>query len=321
MPSLINIASIKAKHPAKLLVYAFVLCCLWSASSQATEANPSYPDIWYRTYEWPVEVREILFADPAKWQDEPVVILGKDKARNVVAEGFFSKKRYALTGVYKKGEWHYRYKRDGKPLVKRYMNGKSDKWLGALPNDEKLDESYEYFLSGGGIDQYSRPKDGLPAAVADWTCEPVKIYLEKKDPAGKVIWSRAIVRYYSAGEHAVNHFDVRRCLDYRYWLTNGFYGTVYGGDGTLLLGDGTALIIGGAPFTYVVRIRLEDGKPLHLPPNIKVFDQSEVIEAKLKLLKQYKQELDSKGWELTDFWIKGLKTPEQVSRDLAAYLF
>ena len=172
--SLIKMANPRISKLANIIVYAFVLCCLWSTSSRANEASSSYPDIWYRTYEWPVEVREILFADPEKWRDEPVVILGKDKARNAVAEGFFSKKRYALTGVYKKGKWRYHYKRDGKPLVKRYMNGQSKDWFGELPNGERLDESYEYFLSGGGIDQYPRPEDSLPAAIAGHNCEPIR---------------------------------------------------------------------------------------------------------------------------------------------------
>ena len=286
----------------------------------------TYPDVWYRLYEWPLEIQRTTFADPDIWGDEPVLIVGKENSKDAQAVGFFSGKKRAITITrlpYPKNSkgkvntsdlTRYTYKKTGRrmKLFDRFSENRWPHYVSEKFPEGTLELVQEYYLSGGEVGDmnHSREDDGLPAVIGNQGCEPLMVYMRFRNTKDEVVWTKTAVRYYGRHEKLVGNIDPRYCSDFFYWLSTGTGRAV-------MLGDQTLLLVGGIPATAAVPIRLSDGSTGKLPPNLRLLDMQAVIDAKLDLLRRYKAELDARGVDRVHID----KSPEQVSRDLAKYFF
>ena len=273
---------------------------------------------------------------------EPVVILRKP-GDGMWMEGFFSRKRVPVEPT----RYAYRYSKipndredPGETVAGINFDKPKDESGGWLPlfyfhnelnGRTKINSLLSRFILRSSkeatIAELSQQADSFPYPLGMRIekgrfnplilCEPLVGFLARSTGArnknqDSFLWGKAILSYVTPKPttkrtphgQANKHY----CPESG-WLAES--GTPH------LLPDGDTVLVPVGSHA-VIRLRWEDGEPVGpLPPFIKVIDAQEVIWAKLDLLRRYRDEMKRRG--IKD--ATKLRTPAQISHDLAAYFF
>jgi hypothetical protein len=285
-----------------VLVLFFILSATSAFAAPPQVPKGGYPDVWYRLYDWPTHPCDAFFSDEKIWGNEPVLILCNDEKRDVVAEGFFSRKRYPVTktvvpipndGKGGRVNYRYKYKHSGRLMTIRGLFSKDARRFASgveLPDGAKIktEEGRLWFF--------------MPYVA----CEPILYSVKYVGKDGvQQIWSKSVVRYFPQGEQAPL-IDNKNCPGTaRYWLSQG-------ANPSLLLPDNTVLVTDEREGAFVVRMRLADGESKILPANLKIIDTKNVTKAKQSLFRQSDEGKKTKNRD---------DITEDVYRGLAKYFF
>lgn len=281
-----------------------------------------YPDVWYRLYDWPTNVCDMFYSDTEMWGNEPVVILCKGDRYSsdfAIAEGFFSKKRRPISIIKNKKGINGILYVDQKTKKVMNQNFQYD------PRIPILNYNQNIFLPQGIL--FLTKKDILfswssytnheivskdiadeTPIITDVVCEPLVYSVQFMNHEQEIIWNKSFVRIYQMGTNLPPKIDTDKCSYYPLLVTDG------GASIFLVLSDGT-MLISGYPFTYIVRIRIEDGSSKNLPPNLKIIDTKEIIKYKLKVVEEYLAEYKKK---FESIYI--LSDPDKIMTDIANFI-
>lgn len=318
----------KIKHRFSLLL--LLLLCTGASTAGKIPAGETYPDVWYRLYEWPVHVCDMFLSDKKIWGNEPVLILCNGDKSDGVAEGFFSKKRRAVKRTRVGNKWLYLYWPSKRAMSARYTYEPNDAPVKAHFKDgswleitsESRTEMHWYGIKKSGTDT----NDEISSFPLIWSegCEPLRRSLKRLDGKGNLLWEKTTTRYYRKGEiPPPNYFlDAGHpgCRGYEAWLSEGAEPFL-----ALRLSDDT-LLTTSAQSTYVIRIRRDDGMSKSLPPNLAVLDMEAVVAAKREMVERYLHSIRiakqsaKDGPEFLDRYFD-FTNPEKVYRELASYFF
>lgn len=266
-------------------LWGFLLIIFAVTSAVADQQTPTtrernYPDVWYRTYDWPTQVCDKIFSDKKIWGDEPVLILCREGKREGIAEGFFSGKRYRISIHRVQGVMTYRYKHNNKPMQERGTIPPKD-FISDVKLSDGMQIKYEQEYGLGWDRDAASDRKGISPLINPYACEPILKSLARYNREGKLVWAKSVVRYYPKGERPPPHADGEGiCGGYEAWLSDGAEIQ------PLILAD-ASLLVSGYPFTYVVRIRGEDGGSGALPPMLRVIDRQALRDAKEELVQRY----------------------------------
>lgn len=327
----------------KFEFFLLLLLLLWEGIGTAggldqTRPENTYPDVWYRLYDWPIHVCDKFFSDKEIWGDEPVLILCNGNQREAVAEGFFSKKRRFISIRDQRiranvTETRYFYKNTRRMQVRKLFPADPGlSYLEFSDGDVLIDEEESGLWWAG---EYSRPdRKNIHPPVRHYECQPISKSFARYNQANQFAWAKSVVRYYRKGLPVPPHeYGKGVCDGYKAWLSTGAE------DNPLLLADGS-LLVSGYPFTYVVRIRGKDGNSKKLPSSLKVIDRQALRNAKEDIIQRYLAEkrkshaVVSPGGDVPTVeksydterhprleGFREFSSPEQLYRMLAGYFF
>lgn len=314
--------------------FLLLLLLSWAVSSTAggakIHADETYPDVWYRLYDWPIHVCDMFFSDKKIWGNEPVLILCNGDKSDAIAEGFFSKKRRTVKRARLGNERLYLYWPTKRVMAARYSYNPDEAPVQARLKDgswiEVLQDRTEMYWGPAAKKSRIDPNDKIFTYPLIWSseCEPLQASLRRLDGKGNLLWEKTTTRYYRKGEvPPPNYFlDASHpgCGGYEAWLSEGANPFL-----TLRLAD-KSLLTTSSQSTYVIRINLNDGMSKSLPPNLAVLDMEAVVAAKREMVDRYLKSIRTaqqsakdgpdyltRYFELTD--------PEKVYRELASYFF
>ncbi len=320
----------KIKYRFSLLL----LLLLWAGSSTAggakIQAGETYPDVWYRLYDWPIHVCDMFFSDKKIWGNEPVLILCNGDKSEAIAEGFFSKKQREVRRARIGKERLYLYWPSKKVMTTRHTYKLNDSGANARFEDggrlEVRQERIEMYWGPNAKKSKFDPNDRLSSFPLIWSsgCEPMQASLRRLDEKGKPLWEKTTTRYYRKGEVPPPNYFLDSgnpgCSGYEAWLSVGADPFL-----TLQLAD-DFLLTTSTQATYVIRINSANGMSKSLPENLAVLDMEAVIAAKREMVDRYLYSLRlaeqsaKDGAEFLDRY-SDLSSPEKVYRELASYFF